>query len=157
MHLLYVNYLIWIKRTCYRLGIWDRLLVVTKLESMELSLNTQDWWRFPFSKSPFPYLFFQSHLGKISLPSREIVLCSVASVMSNSLQPMDYSPPGSSAHGILHARILEWVVMPSFSGPSRPRNRTHISSISCTAGRFYTHWATWEAQWKNYIPTTCTS
>ena len=38
------------------------------------------------------------------------------SVMSDSLQPMDCSPPGSSVHGILQARILEWVAMPSSSG-----------------------------------------
>ena len=33
------------------------------------------------------------------------------SVMSNSLRPVDYSPPGSSVHGILQARILEWVAI----------------------------------------------
>ena len=32
------------------------------------------------------------------------------SVMSDSLHPMDYSPPGSSVHGLLQARVLEWVV-----------------------------------------------
>ena len=47
--------------------------------------------------------------------------------------PMDCSPPGSSVHGILQARILEWVAMPSSRGSSRPRDWTHIS---CTAGRF---------------------
>ena len=41
-------------------------------------------------------------------------VCWVASVMSHSLQPMDCSPPGSSLHGILQARILEWVAMPTF-------------------------------------------
>ena len=30
--------------------------------------------------------------------------------MSDSLHPMDYSPPGSSVHGLLQARVLEWVV-----------------------------------------------
>ena len=39
--------------------------------------------------------------------------------------PMDYSPPGSSVHGISQARILEWVAMPS----SRPRGRTLVSYI----------------------------
>ena len=38
--------------------------------------------------------------------------------------PMDYSPPGSSVHGILQARMLEWVAMPSSRGSSRPRART---------------------------------
>ena len=35
--------------------------------------------------------------------------------------PMEHSQPGSSAHGILQARILEWVAMPSSRGSSRPR------------------------------------
>ena len=41
------------------------------------------------------------------------------------------SLPGSSVHGILQARILEWVAMPSSRGSSQPRNRTHVSYISC--------------------------
>ena len=47
-----------------------------------------------------------------------IHVCSVSSVMSDSLQPKDFSPPGSSVHGILQARILEWVAMPSSRGSS---------------------------------------
>ena len=43
--------------------------------------------------------------------------------------PMDCSPPGSSVHGILQARILEWVAIPSSRGSSQPRNRTGISCI----------------------------
>ena len=35
---------------------------------------------------------------------------------------VDYSPPGSSVHGILQARILEWVAVPSSRGSSRPRD-----------------------------------
>ena len=37
--------------------------------------------------------------------------------------PMDYSLPGSSVHGILQAKILEWVAMPSSRGSSRPRDQ----------------------------------
>ena len=44
--------------------------------------------------------------------------------------PMDCSPPGSSVHGILHARILEWVAIPSFRGSSGPRDRTQESGIA---------------------------
>ena len=40
------------------------------------------------------------------------------SVVSDSLKPMDSNPPGSSVHGILQARILEWVAMPSSRGSS---------------------------------------
>ena len=43
--------------------------------------------------------------------------------------PMDRSPPGSSAHGILQARILEWVAMPSSKGSSQPRDRTFLSLL----------------------------
>ena len=41
-------------------------------------------------------------------------------------KPMDYSPPGSSVHGIVQVRILEWVAMPSSRGSSRPRDQTHV-------------------------------
>ena len=44
---------------------------------------------------------------------------------------MDYSLPGSSVHGILQARILEWVVMPSSRGSSQPRDQTSVSYVSC--------------------------
>ena len=43
--------------------------------------------------------------------------------------PMDCSPPGSSVHGILQARILEWVTMPSSGGSSRPRDQTQVSAL----------------------------
>ena len=43
--------------------------------------------------------------------------------------PVDCSPPGSSVHGILQARILEWGAMPDSRGFSRPRNQTSISCI----------------------------
>ena len=52
--------------------------------------------------------------------------------------PMDCSPPGSCVHGILQARILEWVAMPFSRGASPPRDRTHVSCVSCTADRFFT-------------------
>ena len=45
--------------------------------------------------------------------------------------PMDWSPPGSSVYGILQARILEWVAMPSSRGSSWPRDRNWVSSVSC--------------------------
>ena len=54
---------------------------------------------------------------------------------------MDYSLQGSSVHGILQARILEWVAIPFSRGSSWPRNWTQVS---CVAGRFFTDWATLE-------------
>ena len=45
--------------------------------------------------------------------------------------PMNHSPPESSVHEILQARILEWIAMPSFRGSSQPRDRTLISYVFC--------------------------
>ena len=56
---------------------------------------------------------------------------------------MDCSPPGSSAHGILQAKILEWVSAPFSRGPSRPRDP---NQVSCMGRRIPHHRGTWEAQ-----------
>ena len=53
------------------------------------------------------------------------------------------SPPGSSVHGILQARVLEWVAMPFSRGAPQPRHRTWVS---CFAGRLFANWTTREAQ-----------
>ena len=52
--------------------------------------------------------------------------------------PMDCSPPGSSVHGILQARILQGIAMPSSKGSSQPRDQTCLSSVSCI-GRWDLH------------------
>ena len=52
--------------------------------------------------------------------------------------PIFCSPPGSSVHGILQARILESVAMPFSRGSSTPRDQTHISCVPALAGRFFT-------------------
>ena len=53
--------------------------------------------------------------------------------------PMDCSSPGSSVHGILQARILEWVATSFSRGSSWPRDQTWVS---CIIGRFFVVWAT---------------
>ena len=58
---------------------------------------------------------------------------------------MDYSPPGSSVHGISQERILDWVAISFSRGSSRPRDQTHVSCISCIGGQILYHCATWEA------------
>ena len=52
--------------------------------------------------------------------------------------PMECSLPDCSVHGILQARIPEWAAMHSFRGSSQPKDQTHISCRSCTAGGFFT-------------------
>ena len=56
--------------------------------------------------------------------------------------PMDYSLPGFSTHGILQARILEWVAIPFSRGSSWPRD---WALVSCIVVWFFTIWATREA------------
>ena len=56
--------------------------------------------------------------------------------------PMDCSPPGSSVHGILQARILEWVAISFSRGSSQLSDQTQVSHI---AGGFFTSWAIKEA------------
>ena len=58
---------------------------------------------------------------------------------------MDCSPPGSSVHGVLQARILEWVATLFFGGSSQTKDEP-ASVLSCAlAGEFFTTNATWEA------------
>ena len=49
--------------------------------------------------------------------------------------PMDYSSPGSSVHGLLQTRILEWVAIPFSRGSSQPRDQTQVL---CMADKFFT-------------------
>ena len=51
------------------------------------------------------------------------------SVLSDSLDPTDYGRSGSSVHGILQARILGWVAMPSSRGSSPPRDWTRSPAL----------------------------
>jgi len=61
---------------------------------------------------------------------------------------MDCSPPGSSVHGILQARILKWVAIPFSRRSSRPRDGTQVSNF---AGRFFTIGATRETDKKSIV------
>ena len=71
--------------------------------------------------------------------------CVFVACMLKSLQlcpalydPLDCNPPGSSVHGILQARILEWVTMPSSSGSFWPRDQTAFLKSPALAGNFFT-------------------
>ena len=70
------------------------------------------------------------------------VLCQLCLTLCH---PMDCGPPGSSVHEILPARILEWVATSYFRGSSGPKDRTHVSWVSCIDRQILYHWATWKA------------
>ena len=63
----------------------------------------------------------------------------VAQLCPNLCYPVEYSPPGSSVHGIFQARILEWVAISFSRASSWPRDWTQLS---CVAGRCFNLWAT---------------
>ena len=62
-------------------------------------------------------------------------------VVPDSCGPMDCGLPAYCVHGILKARILDWVVISFSRGSSQPRNG---SQVSCTVDRLFTNWATRE-------------
>ena len=75
--------------------------------------------------------------GPKSLGQKSIldVKVKVAQLCLTLCNPMDYSLPGCSAHGILQARILEWETVPLSRGSSHPKDQTQVSHI---AGGFFT-------------------
>ena len=70
--------------------------------------------------------------------------------MSDSLWPMDCSPPDSSLHGIPQERILEWVAISASRGSSQHRDRTCVSCVSCIGRWILYNCTSWEIQ-------TCTT
>ena len=115
------------------------------------------------SMSGFPVLhylleFVQTHVHLVGNPLRDFFILRIEkvrilSILSESISkpvlvmcvftkssltlcdPMDCSLPGSLVHGILQARILEWVAISSSRGSSRPRDQT---GVFCLAGGFFT-------------------
>ena len=67
----------------------------------------------------------------------------MCSLLSDSLQPMNCSPPGSSVDEIFQARILTWLAMPSSRGPSWPRDWNWVFCVSCIG------------RWILYLCATC--
>ena len=76
--------------------------------------------------------FYEDLQDFLELTPKKDVLC----------DRMDCRLPGSSLHGILQARVLEWVTISFSRGTSRPRDRTRVSSIP---GRCFNLWTTREA------------
>ena len=105
-----------------------RLLQNQKLAGLPLAVS-----KFLYNNSVPPLL-----TGKLSLlpisPIQSLVSVPTACMRAKLFQScptlcdsMDCSPPGSSVHGILQARALEWVASPSSKGSSKPRYWTHVS------------------------------
>ena len=70
-------------------------------------------------------------------------------------RPHAPSLPGSSVHGILQARILEWAAMPSSRGSFWPRDWTCISCVILHCRQVLYHWATREAHYIGHVQYYC--
>ena len=91
-------------------------------------------WRRERQPTPV-FLPGKSHEQRSLTGYSSVQFISVAQSCPTLCYPMDCSPPGSSVHRILQARVLGWRVIPSFRRFSAPRDQ---SQVSCTAGRFFT-------------------
>ena len=81
------------------------------------------------------YIYIHMYVNEFIFACANSYDCLVAQSCPTLHDILNCSPLGSSVHGILQARILEWVARPSSRGSSQPRDRTQVSSI---AGRFFT-------------------
>ena len=87
------------------------------------------------SMRPEVLTLYVSYKCVCPLPQLCLILC----------DPMAYSPPGSSAHGILQARILEWVAIPFPGDLPNPEIKPVSLMFPALAGGFFATSATWEA------------
>ena len=94
----------------------DYCLTCQQWEADLLHNSSPDFWRLQFS---------EMNINVVSMWT-----CLVIQLSSTLCNPMDYSPPGTSVHGILQARILEWVAMSFSRGSPQPRDQTQVSWIA---------------------------
>ena len=90
------------------------------------------------------------------LDHKKLCVCVLVSALSwpTLCNPTACSPPGSSAHGILQARMMEWVAISSSRASSQYRDQTHVSCVSYT-GRWVlyqrSHWGSPPFHNKNFL------
>ena len=104
------------------------------------TLQNKEWSYVDYFINPCKDFFKSSQLNgwniRCSMKKKWVLLALWCLTLCD---PMHWGPPGSSVHGILWARILEWVAIPFSRGSSQSRDWTQVS---CTAGRFFTVWTT---------------
>ena len=108
-----------------------------KLCNCFLAGSNRQLWRWLQFDIQCVGLWYEKNYSK-SLASRESE-SEVAQSCPTLCDPMDCSPPGSSIHGILQARTLEWVAISFSRGSSQARDKTRVSRL---VGRRFTIWAT---------------
>ena len=99
-----------------------------------------------------------SFLKKLLCPLtlNSVRVCSVTQLCLALWDPVDCSPPGSSVHGILQARVLERVAISFSRGASQLRDETHVSCVSCTGRWIFYHCVIWKALTLHTMTVTIT-
>ena len=90
-------------------------------------LNIEKWWWRKLKKFYIKGKVYCDYVLKDDVVKMS---CMHAQSLQTLCAPVDCSPPGSSVHGILQTRVLEWITMPSSREASRPRDQTLLSYIS---------------------------
>ena len=103
-------------------------------ECVVFNLGSTFWWAREFEKhqclGPTPEQLTRSETLGMSYKSSLCMRAKLLQSYRTLCDPMDCSPPSSSVHEILQARILEWVAMPSSRGSSQSRDRTQVPCIN---------------------------
>ena len=131
----------------------DRILLAFALLHFVLKakLACYSWYRLtscfwipvPYDEKDIFFFFFlvlvpEGLVGLHKMKWGEMKVCESCLTLCD---PMDCSPPGSSIHGLLQERILEWVAISFSRGSSWRRDQTHFY---CIVGRLFTIWTTRE-------------
>ena len=123
---------------------------IARQAPLSMGFSKQEYWSELLFPSPGDLPNPEIKPGSPALQGRFCLLCCYFLQSWAALcNPMDCSPPGSSVHGILQVRILEWVAMPSSRRSSQPRDRTQMSHVSCIGSRFFTTSSIWKAQFSS--------
>ena len=101
---------------------------------------------FAFSVIFYNYfsVFYKYNFSSLIVMCMSNVKVLVTQLCLTLCDPMDFSLPSSSAHGILQGRILEWVAIPFSRGSSQPRDLTQVSHVAL---RVFTIWTSREVSW----------
>ena len=146
----------------YFLMTWRKISTSSRFQCLPSLYNiTQFYFRIFFTNyshsSGNTFFFFKQsqilvekwgHENKIT-SLLDLIRCVHAQLCLTLCNPMDCSSPGSSVHGILQARILEWVAISFSRGSSWPRYGTHTPWVSCIGRCILYHNASWESPLNN--------
>ena len=131
--------------------------IPTFWDSIPIKVIREYWVEFPVlsSRSLLAIYFIYSSMY-MSIPISSLHLCIWICMLYAEFSPVrlcdpvDCVPPGSSVHGILQARVLKWVAMPSSRGSSQPRDRICVSYVSCIC-----RWVCMDIPDLNYLKHNC--